>query len=100
MARPAGGGAAWVQALDVATTFALGQRATIVGPVGSGRSTVARALAAAILRSYPAAEIHALLVDQPADEPLEWRYELPSVIVHATATDDPPAQHVDVDQRL
>lgn len=93
---PRDGGPAWLHALELATCLALGQRALIVGPPGSGKSTVLREVGLSIAHHAPHATIDVVIIDQRVEEQMEWRASLPSARLHATASDASPAEHVAV----
>lgn len=92
VARPAG--PSWLHAVELAAPLALGQRALVVGPSRSGKTTVLRELARSVAAQRPAARIDVVLVDRPLEEFLEWRADVPEARVHGTASDDPPEEHV------
>jgi transcription termination factor Rho len=87
-----------LHAAELAGPLALGQRALVVGPPGTGKTTVLRAAGAALLAARPGIDLHVVLVDRPVEEFLEWRYELPGAQVHGTASDEPPEAHARVDE--
>ena len=89
-------GPAWMAALELAAPLAHGARGLIVGPPGSGRTTVLQAIGCAVAANAPHAELHVVLVDRPIDEHMEWRSCVPSAIVQGTTSEDDPDAHADL----
>lgn len=83
----------WLHLAELAAPLALGQRALVVGPPGSGVTTVLRNWALAIDHEIDDVVLHVLLVDARAEERSEWGYEFPDAEIHATSTDDDLDDH-------
>ena len=73
--------------LELAAPLALGQRGLVIGPPRTGATTVLRWLGDALVAAEPELELVVILVDQPVEEHLEWRYELPTARVVGTSSD-------------
>lgn len=73
--------------LELAAPLALGQRGLVIGPPRTGATTVLRWLGDALLAAVPELALHVILIDQPVEEHLEWRYELPGAQVVGTSSD-------------
>lgn len=87
------GGPVWMAALELAAPLALGARGLIVGPHGSGRTTVLQHIGCAVAKNAPHVELHAVLVDRPIDEHMEWRSVVPSATLQGTTSEDDPDTH-------
>lgn len=91
IARP--GALRQVQVLELAAPLALGQRGLVIGPPRTGATTVLRWLGAALADA--GVQVHAILVDRPVEEQLEWREELPGVRIVGTTSDvEGPEDHL------
>ncbi|MCZ4496679.1 MAG: transcription termination factor Rho, partial [Thermoleophilia bacterium] len=91
------GGPRMAGALELAAPLALGQRGLIVAPHRTGASTVLRWIGGAVHAELPDARIEAILIDQPVEDVLDWREELPVAILHGTTTDAAgPEEHAAV----
>jgi transcription termination factor Rho len=79
--------------LELAAPLALGQRGLVVGAHRTGATTVLRWLGDALAAA--GVELHVVLVDQPVEEHLEWRAELPTATVVGTTSEvDGPEEHL------
>ncbi len=87
------GGPIWLPAADLAAPLALGARGLVVGPSGSGRTTLLREIAHSITANADAIELHVLLVDRSIDEHMEWRSELAAAHIHGTTSEASPDEH-------
>jgi len=82
-------------ALELAAPLAFGQRGLVVAPARTGATTVLRWLGMALAAAEPSLELHAVLVDRPVEEQLDWREELPAARVTGTSSDVAgPEEHV------
>jgi transcription termination factor Rho len=91
IARP--GAPRQAQVLELAAPLALGQRGLVVGAPRTGATTVLRWLGAALADA--GVQVHAILVDRPVEEQLEWREELPGVRLVGTTSDvEGPEDHL------
>lgn len=81
--------------LELAAPLALGQRGLVVAPPRTGATTVLRWLGGALADAVPGIELHAILVDRPVEDQLEWREELPAARITGTSSDVAgPEEHV------
>lgn len=79
--------------LELAAPLALGQRGLVIGAHRTGATTVLRWLGGAL--DDAGVELHAVLVDRPVEEQLEWRDELPNAAVTGTTSEvDGPEDHL------
>lgn len=81
--------------LELAAPLALGQRGLVVAPARTGATQVLRWLGDALVAAVPDIELHAVLVDRPIEEQLDWREELPAARITGTSSDVAgPEEHV------
>jgi transcription termination factor Rho len=91
IARP--GGPRQAIPLELAAALAHGQRGLVIGAQRTGATTVLRWLGGALADA--GAEVHAVLVDRPVEEQLEWREELPAArVVGTTSEVEGPEDHL------
>lgn len=86
-------GPSWLPALDLAAPLALGARGLIIGPPNSGKTTILRELALSLLATLPDVQVHVVVVDQPLEELLEWRYDVIGATITGTTSEDSPEAH-------
>lgn len=86
-----------LHAVELAACLGLGQRALVVGPPRSGKTTLLREVARSIVHHRPQIETHVLVVDQAVEEFMEWRADLPGATVHGTSSDAGPEEHVEIE---
>jgi transcription termination factor Rho len=86
----------WAAAAELAAPLALGARGLIAGPDRTGRTMLLRHIAAACAANASHATIHAVLVDRPIEEHMEWRADVPHAVIHGTTTEDDPHTHAQV----
>jgi transcription termination factor Rho len=84
-----------VKPLDTFTPMGFGQRAIIVGPPRSGRTTVLRSLAQALAAQHPEATLVVALLAERPEEVTEVQRAVKAIHV-ATTFDEPDARHVQV----
>lgn len=93
-------GPSWLHAIELAAPVALGQRALIVGPPASGKTTVLREVVASLHEHRPNLQVFAIAIDQRPEEIVDWRTEMPWATVHGTESDAPPEAHVELEHVL
>lgn len=81
--------------MDLLVPLGFGQRALVVAPPQTGKTTILRQLAAAILQNYPEACLFLCLVDERPEEVTEWRTEVsgPMVRLYASSFDQQSSKH-------
>jgi transcription termination factor Rho len=82
-----------IRAVDLLAPMAFGQRALVWAAPRSGRTTLLRDLAGAIVAEEEA-ELIVLLIDERPEEATEWRQALPEVEIASATADLPPADQV------
>jgi transcription termination factor Rho len=88
-------GSALARLMDLYTPVGLGQRALVVGPPRSGRSTVLATLARAVVATRPDAALFTVLIAERPEEAAELAQALPGDVV-TTTFDEPETRHVQV----
>jgi transcription termination factor Rho len=83
------------QAVDRYTPMGFGQRALVVGPPRSGRTSVVRALAQALAAQHPEATLMVVLIAERPEEATELQRAVKAVHV-ASTFDEPDTRHVQV----
>jgi transcription termination factor Rho len=83
-----------VRAVHLLAPLAYGQRVLVRARPRSGRTTLLRGLAQAILAAPDAPGVIALLVDERPEEVTEWRRLVPEAEIAAAAADLEPADQV------
>lgn len=81
--------------MDLFVPLGFGQRALIVAPPQTGKTTILRQIAAAILQNYPETRLYLCLVDERPEEVTEWRMEVkgPLVSLYASSFDERSSRH-------
>ena len=82
------------RALDMVTPVGKGQRGLIVAPPKSGKTTILKHMAEAILRNHPEAVLFLLLVDERPEEVTDFRRELKNAFVLSSSADQNVNQHL------
>ncbi|OUS25431.1 transcription termination factor Rho [Gammaproteobacteria bacterium 45_16_T64] len=83
------------RAIDLVSPIGMGQRALIVAPPGSGKTTMLKHVCQAVGDAYPEIKLYALLIDERPEEVTDFRRSV-SAEVHASSTDESYEQHVRV----
>ncbi|HEX6601643.1 MAG TPA: Rho termination factor N-terminal domain-containing protein [Solirubrobacterales bacterium] len=83
-----------VRAVDLLAPLAYGQRVLVRARPRSGRTTLLRGVAQAILAAPDAPRVIVLLVDERPEEVTEWRRLVPEAEIAAAAADLEPADQV------
>ena len=83
-----------VRAVDLLSPLAYGQRVLVRARARSGRTTLLRGLAQAILAAPDPPRVIVLLVDERPEEVTEWRRLVPEAEIAAAAADLEPADQV------
>jgi len=81
--------------IDLFVPLGFGQRALVVSPPQTGKTTILREIASAILHNFPAAHLFLCLVDERPEEVTDWRTEVrgPTVKLYASSFDQETARH-------
>ncbi len=88
-----------VRAIDLIAPIGMGQRALIVAPPGSGKTTILKHVCQAVAGAYPDIKLYALLIDERPEEVTDFKRSV-SAQVHASSSDDSYAHHVRVANNL
>lgn len=81
--------------LDFIAPIGLGQRALIVAPPKTGKTTLIKKMAQAIRQNHPQMELIVLLVDERPEEVTEMKRAVDAQVIHSTF-DAPQENHVRV----
>ena len=81
--------------IDLIAPIGRGQRGLIVSPPGAGRTSVIKAIAAAIEANHPDVELVVLLIDERPEEVTEMRRSVQGEVI-ASTFDRPSDEHVHV----
>lgn len=81
--------------MDLLIPLGFGQRALVVAPPKTGKTTILRQLATAILQNYPETRLFLCLVDERPEEVTEWTMEVrgPQVRTYASSFDEHLSRH-------
>ncbi|MCH2104956.1 MAG: transcription termination factor Rho [Planctomycetes bacterium] len=82
-----------MRAVDVISPIGRGQRALIVAPPRSGKTTLLREFAAGIEKGYTDVHLFVLLVDERPEEATDWVRSTAGTVFVST-TDETPKNHV------
>lgn len=87
--------------MDLMVPLGFGQRALVVAPPQTGKTTILRQIAAAILENHPQACLFLCLVDERPEEVTEWRTEVkgPLVRLYASSFDQQISRHGQIVER-
>jgi transcription termination factor Rho len=84
-----------LRAIDLLAPLPAGGRALVLGPAGSGRTSLLVQLAGALAAAHADLAVHLLLIDQPPEDLAELTAP-PGVELVATAADEGAERHVQV----
>ncbi|GCE47550.1 transcription termination factor Rho [Thermosporothrix hazakensis] len=81
--------------IDLLIPVGFGQRALVVAPPQTGKTTILRQIATAVQQNYPRTSLYLCLVDERPEEVTEWRSEIrgPMVHVYASSFDQRSSRH-------
>jgi transcription termination factor Rho len=81
--------------IDLFIPLGFGQRALVVAPPQTGKTTILRQIALATLNNFPAARLFLCLVDERPEEVTDWRTEVrsPQVRLYASSFDQQASRH-------
>jgi transcription termination factor Rho len=87
--------------IDLLVPVGFGQRALIVAPPQTGKTTILRQIAAAVLQNFSTAHLFLCLVDERPEEVTDWRMEIksPFVRTYASSFDQQVSRHGRVVER-
>ncbi|WP_052692188.1 transcription termination factor Rho [Teredinibacter purpureus] len=87
------------RAIDLISPIGMGQRALLVAPPGSGKTTILKYICQAVGKAYPEIKLYALLIDERPEEVTDFKRSVPAE-VHASSSDESYGQHVGVANNL
>ncbi len=82
------------RALDMIVPMGKGQRGLIISPPKSGKTTILKHMAQAILQNHPEMEVFVLLVDERPEEVTDFKRGLEGAHVLASSVDQAVDQHL------
>jgi transcription termination factor Rho len=82
------------QALDLVVPMGRGQRGLIISPPKSGKTTLLKHIASAIIANHPDAAVFILLVDERPEEVTDFKRGLKEANVLYSSSDQSVAQHM------
>jgi len=82
-----------MRVLDIIAPVGRGQRALIVAPPRTGKTTIMRELAKGIEETYPDVHLIILLIDERPEEATDWKRSVKGDVFVSTS-DDLPKRHV------
>lgn len=82
------------RALDLIVPMGRGQRGLIISPPKSGKTTILKHLARAVMANHPDTEVFVLLVDERPEEVTDFRRDLAGARVMASSADQSLTQHM------
>ncbi len=82
------------RALDMIVPMGKGQRGLIISPPKSGKTTILKHMAQAILQNHPEMEVFVLLVDERPEEVTDFKRGLDGAHVLASSVDEAVDQHL------
>ncbi len=94
-----GSNALSVRALDLICPIGMGQRALIVAPPGSGKTTILKEICQAVVKSAPDIKTYCLLIDERPEEITDFKRSV-ATEVYASSSDHDYEHHVKTAQDL
>ncbi len=88
-----------VRAMDLICPVGMGQRALIVAPPGSGKTTFLKHICQAIAKSAPSVKLYVLLIDERPEEVTDFRRSVPGE-VRWSSSDETYEHHIETADRL
>jgi len=88
------GGPASMRIMDLLTPIGRGQRGLIVAPPKTGKTTLLKEIAQAVLHNHPDMKVFILLVDERPEEVTDFRRSMPGAEVWASNADEDVPSHV------
>lgn len=82
------------QALDLIVPMGLGQRGLVISPPKSGKTTILKHLATAIMTNHPGTQVFVLLVDERPEEVTDFKRGLSGAHVLASSADRSLSEHI------
>jgi len=82
------------KALDLVVPMGRGQRGLIISPPKSGKTTLLKHIAAAIIANHPDAEVFILLVDERPEEVTDFKRGIKEAHVLYSSSDQSVSQHM------
>jgi len=83
------------RALDLICPIGMGQRALVVSPPGTGKTTILKTIARSVLKGYPDMKLHCVLVDERPEEVTDFKRSVDAK-VYASSIDDSQDSHIKV----
>jgi len=84
-----------VRALDLICPIGMGQRALVVSPPGTGKTTILKNIARSVLIGYPDMKVHCVLVDERPEEVTDFKRSVDAK-VYASSIDQSLDSHIKV----
>ncbi len=86
--------------LNLFTPIGHGQRGLIIAPPKSGKTTILKHIARAVLQNHPNTKVFVLLVDERPEEVTDFRRGLPQAGVLASSADEDSENHIRLTQMM
>ena len=83
------------RALDLICPIGMGQRALVVSPPGTGKTTILKNIARSVLKGYPDMKLHCVLVDERPEEVTDFKRSVDAK-VYASSIDHSLDSHIKV----
>jgi transcription termination factor Rho len=83
------------RALDLICPIGMGQRALVVSPPGTGKTTILKHIARSVLKGYPDMKVHCVLVDERPEEVTDFKRSV-DANVYASSIDQSHGSHIKV----
>jgi transcription termination factor Rho len=85
--------------LDLLTPIGMGQRGLIVSPPRSGKTTILKEIALAVLQNHPDTHVMVLLIDERPEEVTDFESTVPAEVISSTF-DEAAARHVHIAEKV